>query len=53
MPVTITCHPHATPQGAWGDGSPLWRQYPKVARALDFRPADDGTFWMDWKDFQL
>ncbi|KAG2499705.1 hypothetical protein HYH03_002640 [Edaphochlamys debaryana] len=37
--------------GAWSDNSPLWEQHPKVKRALDFMPADDGTFWMEWKDF--
>mmetsp|Transcript_22958 Transcript_22958/g.50371 ORF Transcript_22958/g.50371 Transcript_22958/m.50371 type:complete len:442 (+) Transcript_22958:172-1497(+) len=38
-------------QGSWSDNSPLWRQYPKVAKALDFQPANDGSFWMEWKDF--
>ncbi|KAG2452830.1 hypothetical protein HYH02_002176 [Chlamydomonas schloesseri] len=37
--------------GAWSDKSPLWEQHPKVKRALDFTPGDDGTFWMEWKDF--
>uniref|UniRef100_A0A7S3QVD7 Calpain catalytic domain-containing protein n=1 Tax=Dunaliella tertiolecta TaxID=3047 RepID=A0A7S3QVD7_DUNTE len=39
-------------QGAWSDRSPLWRQHPKVARAVDHTAEDDGTFWMEFKDFQ-
>ncbi|KAJ9516711.1 hypothetical protein QJQ45_027147 [Haematococcus lacustris] len=39
-------------QGAWGDSSPLWEQYPKVRRALDWTRADDGSFWMSWQDVQ-
>ncbi len=38
-------------KGDWSDNSPLWKQYPKVAKALDFSPVDDGSFWMDFKDF--
>lgn len=42
-------------KGAWCDSSPLWQQYPKVARALRGTdgPAvkDDGAFWMEFKDF--
>ena len=38
-------------KGNWSDNSPLWRQYPKVAKAVDFAAADDGMFWMDFKDF--
>ncbi|GAX78084.1 hypothetical protein CEUSTIGMA_g5526.t1 [Chlamydomonas eustigma] len=38
-------------KGNWSDNSPLWKQYPKVAKALDFMAADDGMFWMDFKDF--
>ncbi len=37
--------------GNWSDKSPLWQQYPKVARAVDFKATDDGTFWMEFKDF--
>ena len=33
-------------KGNWSDNSPLWKQYPKVARAVDFVAADDGMFWM-------
>ncbi|GFR49847.1 hypothetical protein Agub_g11947 [Astrephomene gubernaculifera] len=36
--------------GDWSDRSPLWEQFVKVKRALNFKPADDGTFWMEWKD---
>lgn len=38
-------------QGNWSDNSPLWKQYPKVAKALNHTPSDDGTFWMQWEDF--
>lgn len=23
----------------------------QIARALDFKPSNDGAFWMEWKDF--
>jgi hypothetical protein len=38
-------------QGAWSDKSPLWKQNPKVARAVNHNDADDGAFWMAWPDF--
>lgn len=38
-------------KGDWSDTSGLWKQYPKVARACRFIAADDGMFWMEWKDF--
>eukprot|EP00877_Chromochloris_zofingiensis_P013191 jgi/Chrzof1/8125/UNPLg00170.t1 len=38
-------------QGNWSDGSSMWQKYPKVAKALDFVPQNDGSFWMDWRDF--
>lgn len=39
--------------GDWSDSSPLWQQYPKVARAVEHTGSvDDGTFWMEWKDCQ-
>eukprot|EP00798_Chlamydomonas_sp_ICE-L_P009796 gene9796-7685_t len=38
-------------KGNWSDKSAMWQQNPKVARALDFVDADDGMFWIDWKDF--
>ncbi|KAG2436222.1 hypothetical protein HXX76_006533 [Chlamydomonas incerta] len=37
--------------GPWSDKSPLWDQHPKVKAALDFKAADDGTFWMEYTDF--
>ncbi|KAG1670360.1 hypothetical protein FOA52_000120 [Chlamydomonas sp. UWO 241] len=37
--------------GNWGDSSALWKQYPKIARAVDFAVGDDGSFWMEFKDF--
>ena len=37
--------------GAWSDDSPLWQQHASIAEALDFRKAEDGIFWMDWRDF--
>jgi len=37
--------------GRWSDSSSEWEKYPKVAEKLKDKKADDGTFWMDWKDF--
>lgn len=38
-------------KGDWSDSSPLWTEHPDVAKAVDYKPADDGTFWMSWHDF--
>jgi hypothetical protein len=37
--------------GAWSDSSRKWREHPDVAAALDFKPAADGIFWMEFADF--
>lgn len=37
--------------GNWSDKSPLWQQYPKVAKALQTQLHEDGSFWMEFKDF--
>jgi calpain-15 len=37
-------------QGDWGDESDLWT--PQIMEALKYEPSpDDGTFWMNFKDF--
>lgn len=38
--------------GDFSDRSTSWQKYPKVAKACDFKPSDNGTFWMEWVDFQ-
>ena len=44
--------------GDWGDASPKWKDLdasptgPEVAKAVDFSPGDDGTFFMAWDDFK-
>ena len=35
-------------KGDWSDDSPLWTT--SVQKAVGFTKADDGTFWMAWKD---
>jgi len=37
--------------GAWSDGSKEWKEHANIARALDYAPAPDGLFWMEWTDF--
>ena len=37
--------------GAWSDGSKEWKEHPQIAKALDYAPAEDGLFWMEWSDF--
>lgn len=38
-------------QGDWSDKSDLWKKNPKVAQGVGYTDADDGSFWMEWKDF--
>lgn len=38
--------------GPWCDSSSLWDDMPDVAAECDFAPADDGAFWMEWRDVQ-
>ena len=37
--------------GPWGDGSPLWAQFPHVQRELNYEARDDGAFWIAVEDF--
>ncbi|KAG1670199.1 hypothetical protein FOA52_014975 [Chlamydomonas sp. UWO 241] len=37
--------------GAWSDNSEKWKEHPKVAEVLKFKPSDDGSFWMEFSDF--
>eukprot|EP00397_Hematodinium_sp_SG-2012_P009950 GEMP01010050.1.p1 GENE.GEMP01010050.1~~GEMP01010050.1.p1 ORF type:complete len:722 (+),score=193.44 GEMP01010050.1:59-2224(+) len=37
--------------GRWSDNSPLWKEHPQVADALNFECVDDGLFWMECCDF--
>eukprot|EP00484_Ammonia_sp_Unknown_P007977 CAMPEP_0197057780 /NCGR_PEP_ID=MMETSP1384-20130603/100644_1 /TAXON_ID=29189 /ORGANISM="Ammonia sp." /LENGTH=403 /DNA_ID=CAMNT_0042492307 /DNA_START=308 /DNA_END=1519 /DNA_ORIENTATION=- len=38
-------------KGDWSDDSKLWQTHSDVARKLDFKPGDDGMFWMEYNDF--
>jgi len=38
-------------KGKWSDRSSDWKQYPDVAKAVDFKDEDDGSFWMEYGDF--
>ena len=38
-------------KGAWSDGSDEWKKYPIVKMRLRPKDNDDGSFWMEWKDF--
>jgi len=38
-------------QGRWSDESEAWLECPEVASYLNFKPGDDGTFWMSYRDF--
>ena len=38
-------------KGAWSDGSKEWKENPPLAKELDYAPAPDGLFWMEWGDF--
>ena len=37
--------------GEWSDSSELWNKYPKIKLKLNFELKDDGTFWIEKKDF--
>lgn len=37
--------------GAWCDKDQHWEDYPAVKEQLNPSFGDDGTFWMNWKDF--
>ena len=39
--------------GDWSDRSPLWDKHPEVGKEIGrkYLSADDGLFWMAWKDF--
>ncbi|KAG7365070.1 calcium-dependent cytoplasmic cysteine proteinase, papain-like protein [Nitzschia inconspicua] len=39
-------------KGKWSDNSSMWKKYPSIAKQLNFEPADDGTFWMEFQDFK-
>lgn len=37
----------------WSDNSPLWEQYPDVAKEVGFEgPKSDGLFWISWELFE-
>ena len=38
-------------KGDWSDSSDLWIKYPKIKTELEFKNKDDGTFWIEKKDF--
>lgn len=37
-------------EGAWSDKSEEWSKHPAVRRICRPKDADDGAFWMSWKD---
>jgi len=38
-------------KGAWSDGSREWDDHPKIKKELEYEDSDDGSFWMEYKDF--
>ena len=38
-------------EGDWSDDSKLWKKHQSIAKKLNFVKADDGLFWMEYKDF--
>eukprot|EP01084_Bolivina_argentea_P252400 423642_1 len=38
-------------KGDWSDHSPLWKKHKDIGKKLNFIAADDGLFWMEYKDF--
>jgi hypothetical protein len=38
-------------KGAWSDGSKEWAANPSIKREVGYEDIDDGTFWMEYKDF--
>jgi hypothetical protein len=39
-------------KGNWSDKSKLWKKHPSIAKQCHFVKADDGIFWMEFKDFK-
>lgn len=39
-------------KGAWSDGSKEWTANPSITREVGYEDTDDGTFWMEYKDFK-
>lgn len=39
-------------KGKWSDKSKMWNKYPSIAKQCNYVNADDGTFWMEFKDFK-
>mmetsp|Transcript_7006 Transcript_7006/g.17882 ORF Transcript_7006/g.17882 Transcript_7006/m.17882 type:complete len:470 (-) Transcript_7006:265-1674(-) len=39
-------------KGAWSDGSKEWSDHPGIKREVDYKDTDDGTFWMEYRDFK-
>jgi len=46
-------NPHGETEwtGKWSDQSDIWKQHPNIAKELRFKPKDDGSFWMSFRDF--
>jgi len=38
-------------KGAWRDSHENWTKFPEVAKAVGYKAANDGAFWMSWNDF--
>eukprot|EP00980_Cylindrotheca_fusiformis_P006908 scaffold1442_cov128-Cylindrotheca_fusiformis.AAC.29 len=39
-------------KGHWSDKSNLWKKYPSIAKQCGYVESDDGSFWMEFKDFK-
>jgi len=39
-------------RGDWSDNDLMWTDYPEVKDALNAKFENDGTFWIEWKDFK-
>jgi len=42
---------HGEWKGDWSDNWPGWKQYTRIRALLDFKPSDDGSFWICFEDF--
>merc|ERR1719420_634783 len=46
-------NPHGQTEwtGRWSDKSDAWAKHPGVKKELLFKPKEDGSFWMTYKEF--
>lgn len=43
---------HCEWKGPWHDEGEEWKLHPEVADALQVEDKDNGSFWMEWEDFE-